>query len=179
MMNKKCCTYSSKMKVFLILPVLVVILLLFQAPSSAIESTFIDIDPQFKAPLTKGKITNNYGMSVDPFTEKAAFHNGLDIAVQQGTPIQSAAGGVVVIADSVKGYGYRIVIEHSADYSTHYYHLYKILVKPEQQVKEGELIGQVGSSGLSTAPHLHFEIRKEGNAQNPVEHIDISIFKKK
>lgn len=95
------------------------------------------------------------------------FHPGIDIAVPTGVPIAAAGGGTVVVAGPNGGYGNFVVIDHNNGYSTAYAHQSQIAVSEGQTVTQGQVIGSVGSTGFSTGPHLHFEIRVNGNAQNP------------
>lgn len=95
------------------------------------------------------------------------FHPGIDIAVSTGVPIAAAGGGTVVVAGPNGGYGNFVVIDHHNGYSTAYAHQSRIAVSEGQNVAQGEVIGYVGTTGFSTGPHLHFEIRVDGTAQNP------------
>jgi murein DD-endopeptidase MepM/ murein hydrolase activator NlpD len=139
----------------------------------------IEKNIEFKLPLKKGRLTSGFGIHINPFTQEEAFHHAIDIASPQGTPVYSAAQGLVVVADSIKGHGNRIILQHVQDFTTYYSHLYKILVNENQIVNAGDKIGLVGNTGLSTAPHLHFEIRNKKEALNPSEFLDLSIYKKK
>jgi len=95
------------------------------------------------------------------------FHPGIDIAVPTGVPIAAAGNGVVVVAGPNGGYGNFVVIDHNNGYATAYAHQSSIAVSQGQTVRQGEVIGYVGSTGFSTGPHLHFEIRVNGTAQDP------------
>ncbi len=108
-----------------------------------------------------------YGWRVDPFTGERAMHEGVDFVALSGTTIRSAASGVVVAAERHPQYGNLVEIDHGKDLTTRYAHASKMLVKPGQLVKRGQKIAEVGSSGRSTGPHLHFEVRIRGIAQNP------------
>jgi murein DD-endopeptidase MepM/ murein hydrolase activator NlpD len=118
-----------------------------------------------------GMRTSNFGYRVDPVTKKSnSFHSGIDIAAPLGTPVYAAAGGEVKITEFNKnGYGNLVVIQHESDLTTYYGHLSKIEVSSGVRVKKGDLVGKVGSTGKSTGPHLHFEVRKGDKAQNPDE----------
>ncbi len=120
---------------------------------------------------TKGIITSGFGMRRDPFTGLREFHYGLDIATQLGNPVIATADGTVIEARFRKDYGNYIIILHDYGYKTVYAHLKKILVKPGQRVKRGKIIGLVGSTGKSTAPHLHYEVRLANKPVNPLEFI--------
>jgi murein DD-endopeptidase MepM/ murein hydrolase activator NlpD len=106
-------------------------------------------------------ITSAFGWRVHPVMGGARFHAGTDIGAPQGTPVLAALDGKVEIADFVGGYGLTVVLQHSkGTEQTLYAHLSEIFVQPGDTLKQGEVIGQVGSTGLSTGPHLHFEFRK-------------------
>ena len=108
-----------------------------------------------------------FGWRVDPFTGMRAMHEGVDFPAEVGTPIVAAAAGRVIYAERHPEYGYLIEIDHGNDLTTRYAHASKLLVKEGDVVKRGQLIAQVGSTGRSTGPHLHFETRFRGEAQNP------------
>lgn len=108
-----------------------------------------------------------FGWRVDPFTGMRAMHEGVDFPAEVGTPIVSAAAGRVIFADRHPEYGNMIEIDHGNDMTTRYAHASKLLVKEGDVVKRGQLIAEVGSTGRSTGPHLHFETRFRGAAQNP------------
>jgi len=121
--------------------------------------TSLPIDAQWNA--------SAYGWRVDPFTGERALHEGVDFVAPTGTDIAAAASGVVVSAERHPQYGNFVEIDHGNDLATRYAHASKILVKPGQLVKRGQTIAEVGSTGRSTGPHLHFEVRIRGLAQNP------------
>lgn len=108
-----------------------------------------------------------FGWRVDPFTGMRAMHEGVDFPAEVGTPIVSAAAGRVIFADRHPEYGFLIEIDHGNDMTTRYAHASKLLVKEGDVVKRGQMIAEVGSTGRSTGPHLHFETRFRGAAQNP------------
>ncbi|MDD5057975.1 MAG: M23 family metallopeptidase [Sideroxydans sp.] len=120
------------------------------------------------APITAAWYSSNFGWRLDPFTGKSAMHEGVDYMVPQGTPIYASASGVVVFADTHPQYGNMIEIDHGNDVVTRYAHASKLLVKVGQVVRRGNEIALSGSTGRSTGPHLHFEVRYKGIAQNPV-----------
>jgi murein DD-endopeptidase MepM/ murein hydrolase activator NlpD len=103
-------------------------------------------------------ISSTFGYRIHPITGQARFHQGTDIAAAEGTPVLAAYSGRVEIAGWLGGYGYAVVIGHSDTHETRYAHLSEVLVKPGQYVKQGTVIGLVGSTGFSTGPHLHFEL---------------------
>lgn len=117
----------------------------------------------------KGWISAGYGIRVNPFTGRKEMHEAIDIVASWGTSVRTACQGKVVYAGWKDFYGLSINIKNEYGYSTVYAHLAKILVKKGQEVKKGEVIGRVGSSGRSTGPHLHFEVWKGGEAVNPLK----------
>jgi murein DD-endopeptidase MepM/ murein hydrolase activator NlpD len=119
----------------------------------------------------RGLLTDSYGGRSDPFTGRPGTHSGIDIATPQGRPIIAPADGVVAKAEWASGYGKVVYISHGYGYSTRYGHLSKINVKAGQRVKRGDVIGLVGSTGRSTGPHLHYEVRLNGQPMNPMEFI--------
>ncbi len=125
------------------------------------------IQPVSNEDLTR--MASGYGMRSDPFTKVRKMHKGMDFTAPRGTPVYASGDGVVVRADSgSSGYGKHIRIDHGFGYISLYAHLYKYNVRKNQKVKRGDIIGFVGSTGRSQAPHLHYEIRKDGNNINPV-----------
>lgn len=124
------------------------------------------IQPVRNEDLTR--VASGYGWRTDPFTKARKFHYGMDFTAPRGTPVFASGDGVVVRADNKStGYGNHIRIDHGFGYISLYGHLYKYNVKKGQKVKRGDLIGFVGSTGRSEAPHLHYEIFKDGERINP------------
>lgn len=120
------------------------------------------------APLTgRMRVSSGFGTRSDPFLHKSAFHGGIDFPRPTGTPVSSAAAGKVSFAGTMSGYGNLVEITHKNGLKTRYGHLSAILVRKGETVGEGELIGKVGSTGRSTGPHLHFEVRRAGKPINP------------
>jgi murein DD-endopeptidase MepM/ murein hydrolase activator NlpD len=119
----------------------------------------------------RGYLSAGFGNRLDPFTGQKDFHPGLDISTPQGTKVTAPADGVVISCAEKGGYGNAIVIDHGYDVVTRYGHLSGYNVKPGQRVKRGEVIGFVGSTGRSTAPHLHYEVWVRDQAQNPIHYI--------
>ena len=119
-------------------------------------------------PVEGGWYSSNYGWRIDPFNGMRAFHEGMDFMAEAGTPTRAAAGGVVAYSDFHPQYGNMIEIDHGNDLITRYAHLSKRLVKVGDVVLSGRNIGQVGSTGRATGPHLHFEVRQNGAPLNPV-----------
>lgn len=118
-------------------------------------------------PVSEGFVGSGYGMRTDPFTGQLAMHAGVDFAAPVGTPIFAAAGGVVASAETHPVYGNTVTIDHGNDLSTLYAHASKIVVKPGDIVRRGQKIAEVGNTGRSTGPHLHFEVHVRGQPQNP------------
>lgn len=108
-----------------------------------------------------------YGWRADPFTGQQAMHEGVDFSAMIGTPITAAANGVVINVENHREYGRLVEIDHGNDYVTRYAHSSRTLVKIGQIVKRGQVIAEVGSTGRSTGPHLHFEVRYKGASVNP------------
>lgn len=115
-------------------------------------------------------MSSGYGVRRDPIYGSSKFHTGLDFAAKTGTPVFATADGKVTEAGRQSGYGNCIDISHGYNYLTRYAHLSEILVKPRQEVKRGEMIGKVGSTGKSTGSHLHYEVRFKDEPQNPVNY---------
>ncbi|HRP55974.1 M23 family metallopeptidase [Agriterribacter sp.] len=115
------------------------------------------------------RIASGFGYRIDPVYKTVKMHAGLDFAAPQGTPIYATADGVVRLAGNTgNGYGNHIIINHGYGYETLYGHQYRIKAKVGQKVKRGELIGWVGSTGKSTGPHLHYEVRKNKRHIDPI-----------
>ncbi|MGK6325056.1 M23 family metallopeptidase [Sphingomonas sp. DT-51] len=119
-------------------------------------------------PVQKLQFTSNFGIRSDPFRGTAAMHAGVDIPGPSGTPIYATADGVISHAGRQGGYGNMVEINHGKGIATRYGHLSKILVSDNTRVKRGQLIALMGSTGRSTGPHLHYEVRIDGHAVNPV-----------
>jgi len=112
---------------------------------------------------------SGFGVRIDPITGQSAMHEGIDFITQPGAPIVAAAGGVVIAAEWHHSFGNMIEIDHGGDIVTRYAHSSIMLVKAGDIIKRGQKIAEVGSSGRSTGPHLHFEVRYKGQAQNPIK----------
>jgi murein DD-endopeptidase MepM/ murein hydrolase activator NlpD len=124
-------------------------------------------------PVTTGWYSSNYGYRIDPFTGQKAFHEGVDFMADPGTPIHAAGGGIVVYADTYAGYGNMIEIDHGNGLISRYAHASKVLAKVGDVVMKGQKIGEVGNTGRSTGPHLHFEVRHRGAPQNPEHYLHL------
>lgn len=118
-------------------------------------------------PVADGFVGSGFGWRTDPFTGQMARHEGIDFAAPVGTPIHAAAGGVVLRADFHPEYGNVVEIDHGNQLMTRYAHASRTHVRPGDLVKRGQKIAEVGSTGRSTGPHLHFEVHARGVAQNP------------
>jgi len=115
------------------------------------------------------RMASGFGYRTDPFDKSRKMHGGMDFTAPRGTPIYAASDGKIIRADArSSGYGKHIRIDHGFGYVTLYAHLNKYNVKRNQMVKKGDIIGFVGSTGRSQAPHLHYEVRKDGNKYNPI-----------
>ncbi|KAA3612466.1 MAG: hypothetical protein D8M58_20085 [Calditrichaeota bacterium] len=125
----------------------------------------------FQSPLKNFKITSNYGEQRHPITKKERHHDGIDLKAPAKTEIFAAEEGQVVEAGRRGAYGKRVSILHKDGLKTMYAHLNKYFVKKGQIVKKGDVIGLVGNTGVSTGPHLHFEIREDGKPVNPKDYI--------
>jgi murein DD-endopeptidase MepM/ murein hydrolase activator NlpD len=117
---------------------------------------------------------SSFGWRIDPITGQNAMHEGIDFLVDTGTPIHAAADGLVVVAEFHPQYGYMIDIDHGNDFITRYAHASKLLVKAGDLVQRGAIIAESGSTGRSTGPHVHFEVRYKGVAQNPNRFLQVS-----
>jgi murein DD-endopeptidase MepM/ murein hydrolase activator NlpD len=123
----------------------------------------------------EGQVTASFGERIDPFNGEGAFHSGVDIGSSYGHSVVAPADGVVVFADSMGGYGKAIVIDHGHGISTRYGHLSGFAVTPGQHIHRGDTIGFVGSSGRSTGPHLHYEVRINDTPVNPYKYLRMTI----
>lgn len=124
------------------------------------------------------RLASGFGYRIDPIYKVRKFHEGLDFSAPIGTPIYATGDGVVEkVKRSRRGYGKHVIINHGFGYKTLYAHMSKIIVKPGQKVKRGQIIGYVGNTGKSTAPHLHYEVWKNGKKVNPINYFfnDLTI----
>lgn len=122
-------------------------------------------------PVLDGFVSSQYGYRSDPFTGRRRMHKGIDFQAPRGTPVLAPASGRVIQAGRVAGFGRVIKLDHGNGIVTVYGHLSKIRVRNGQQVKRGELLGDVGSSGRSTSSHLHYEVRVNGRHMDPNTYI--------
>ncbi|MDE0084499.1 MAG: M23 family metallopeptidase [Candidatus Poribacteria bacterium] len=128
----------------------------------------------FKNPLRIPLIvTSHYGYRNHPVTGHYRLHEGIDFRASTGTRVYASKTGKVTYASRKGGYGKTVSIQHEDDYSTSYGHLSRIYVSVGDFVRQGQVIGLVGNTGISTGPHLHFEIRYKGKSENPARHLDL------
>ena len=123
------------------------------------------------------RVASGYGRRIDPYYKKLKFHYGVDFSAPKGTPIYATGNGTVAkVKKSKRGFGNHVVINHGFGYESLYAHMSKYTVRKGQKVKRGDIIGYVGSTGKSTAPHLHYEVHKDGRKINPANyfHNDLS-----
>ncbi len=122
-------------------------------------------------PLREPSVGSGFGWRTDPFTGKSAMHEGLDFNAPTGTPILAAGAGVVASAGRNPAYGLVVDIDHGAGVTTRYAHATRIFVQPGDIVRQGEKIAEVGTTGRSTGPHLHFEVRVNGGPRDPMRYL--------
>jgi murein DD-endopeptidase MepM/ murein hydrolase activator NlpD len=127
-------------------------------------------------PVHGTSFTSGYGVRADPFRGRAAMHAGIDLAGPYGTPIYATADGLVGRSEWVSGYGNLVELDHGRGIQTRYGHLSRSMVASGQRVKRGELIALMGSTGRSTGSHLHYEVRIDGKAVNPVPFMQSSDY---
>jgi murein DD-endopeptidase MepM/ murein hydrolase activator NlpD len=133
---------------------------------TAIERAYF-LNILFRFPLPFGRQTSGYGTRDNPFTGDSEFHQGIDFAAPAGTEVFAARDGAVSFVGYDEVLGRMIIIDHEAGYQTIYGHLAEIYVQLEDKIRSGTIIGAVGSTGYSTGPHLHFELRRRGAARDP------------
>ena len=123
----------------------------------------------------EGQITASFGERIDPFNGEGAFHSGVDISSVVGSPVIAPADGAVTFADFLGGYGRAIMIDHGHGITTRYGHLSSFAVTAGQYIHRGDTIGYVGSSGRSTGPHLHYEVRINDAPVNPYKYLRLTV----
>lgn len=128
------------------------------------------------APVPGGVITSKFGRRIDPINGKPAYHHGLDIRGRRGSDVKATAGGTVKTQNYDKSNGRYVIIDHGNGFKTKYGHLKKILVQRGDTVARGQVIGLVGSSGRSTGPHVHYEIRYDNKVVNPIRFVRIAKY---
>ena len=155
----------------------------FEAHLEALESTLNHYDSitgiarkmPFANPIPGAKISSRFGYRKDPFNGRSAMHSGMDFKAARGTPVKATGDGVVVKAGRKGGYGNVVEVKHSDGLTTRYAHLSRISVKNGQRVRLGQTIGKVGSTGRSTGPHLHYEVRQGKQARNPSNYMRVGF----
>ena len=172
----------AKFKILLVLPLIAIILMAFSIDiakervldnnQSHIQTQSSSVPSIFPVKKVEGvKISSGFGMMIDPFSKKERMHNGVDIKAPEGTPIYATADGITRKVElSNKERGKYIIIDHEGGYSTLFSHLSGYNIKEGQEVKQGDVIGFVGNTGRSTAPHLHYEVKKDGEYVNPADY---------
>lgn len=125
--------------------------------------------PAFVQPVAARRISSGFGLRFHPLLGYSRFHRGVDYAAAQGTPVRAVTDGMVVEAGWSGGYGQLVRLRHAGAMGSGYAHLSQILVAPGTRVRQGEVIGRVGSTGLATGPHLHFEVYRGGEAVDPAD----------
>jgi murein DD-endopeptidase MepM/ murein hydrolase activator NlpD len=140
------------------------------ADFSPTERAFF-LNPGFRFPLRSYRITSSYGPRQNPFTGNIRIHEGLDLAAPAGTEVYAAAGGIVTEIGEDPIYGIYLVIKHGENWASLYGHLQKVETTLRSAVRSGNLIGRVGSTGQSTGPHLHFELRRNGESRDPGKYL--------
>jgi murein DD-endopeptidase MepM/ murein hydrolase activator NlpD len=123
----------------------------------------------------EGQITASFGERIDPFNGEGAFHSGVDISANVGSPVIAPADGAVTFADFLGGYGRAIMVDHGHGITTRYGHLSSLAVTAGQIIHRGDTIGYVGSSGRSTGPHLHYEVRINDAPVNPYKYLRLTV----
>ena len=124
-----------------------------------------------RMPVEGVSLTSGFGMRDHPILRRRARHNGVDLAAPRGTPVYATADGLVEMAQYYSSYGNYVQIEHGGAIETRYAHLSSYTVSAGQNVRAGDLIGYIGSTGRSTGPHLHYEVRVEGSPVNPIPYM--------
>lgn len=127
----------------------------------------------FANPIPGAIISSNFGYRKDPFNGRSAMHSGTDFRAAAGTPVLATGDGIVIKAGRKGGYGKVVEVRHKEGYTTRYAHLSRITVKNGQRIKMGQQVGKVGSTGRSTGPHLHYEVRKDKQARNPARYMTL------
>lgn len=128
-----------------------------------------------QTPVPSANLGSNFGWRIDPITGRSALHTGLDFPATPGTPIFAAAGGVVVTQEVQSEYGNMLEVDHGNDLISRYAHTSKVYVKKGDLIKRGQKIAEVGSTGRSTGPHLHFEVLVQGIPQDPQKFLNAGL----
>lgn len=140
------------------------------------QGRYIDFRPfeagrvPFGLPIPGGRMSSGFGMRTHPISGGYRMHKGIDLAAARGTPVAATSNGIVSKAQWFGSYGLFVAIDHGAGLQTRYAHLSRLNVSAGESVRQGDIIGYVGSTGRSTGPHLHYELRISGNAINPLDY---------
>jgi murein DD-endopeptidase MepM/ murein hydrolase activator NlpD len=118
-----------------------------------------------------GRLMGSFGERADPFSGEGEFHKGVDISAPTGTPVRVTADGVVTFAEWSGGYGRLVIVDHGGGIQTYYAHLSRFIAYVGQGVRRADVVGEVGSTGRVTAPHLHYEVRVAGAPVNPYRYL--------
>jgi len=138
---------------------------------AAIPAPVATVSIPSRMPLDGASLTSSYGMRTHPVLGGRRNHKGVDLAAPTGTPIFATADGIVSKAQRFSSYGLYVSIEHGAQLQTRFAHMSRIAVANGERVEKGDIIGYVGSTGRSTGPHLHYEVRIAGKAVNPIPYM--------
>ncbi len=141
------------------------------ARGDAVRRTITSVSIPSRMPVEGVKFTSSYGMRVHPVLGGRRAHKGIDLAGPVGTPIYATADGLVSKAEWFSSYGLYVSIEHGGELQTRYGHMSRLNVANGQRVRKGDIIGFIGSTGRSTGPHLHYEVRVNGEAVNPLPYM--------
>ena len=141
----------------------------FSTPS---HSSRPEISIPSRVPLAGVNLTSSFGMRTHPVTGGRRAHKGIDLAAPTGTPIYATADGLISRASWFSSYGLYVAIEHGGQLQTRYAHMSRLNVAEGQRVQKGDIVGYVGTTGRSTGPHLHYEVRVDGQAVNPVPYMN-------
>jgi murein DD-endopeptidase MepM/ murein hydrolase activator NlpD len=128
--------------------------------------------PRFSWPIFPVSITSHFGERAHPILGEVRDHLGIDLAARRGQAVLAAAPGVVLNAGWNKGYGYQVEIQHAARVTTRYSHLSRVMVEPGEILERGDVVGLAGDTGMATGVHLHFELWKDGRAEDPMEELE-------
>ena len=140
-----------------------------------LDTAAASVSPQVMRWPVSGRISSGFGLRTHPILHFARMHKGIDFAAGWGAPISAASDGIVIGAGWAGGYGRQVRIAHAGGLTTTYSHLGRLAVSPGMRVRGGQMIGTVGSSGLSTGPHLHYEVYRGGQAVNPLSARFLSV----
>ncbi|HUD28868.1 MAG TPA: M23 family metallopeptidase [Novosphingobium sp.] len=144
-------------------------------PKPAVAGSFASVAIPSRNPLAMERMTSSFGMRDHPILGGRRAHKGVDLAAPTGTPVYATADGTVSRASWFSGYGLYIALEHGGEMQTRYGHMSRLNVAEGQRVHKGDVIGFVGSTGNSTGPHLHYEVRMSGEAVNPIPYMQSNV----